>query len=82
MSSLEGPTKAFREFFMMCYHHPKSVTIRNENVTMLQKVTHGNIVSKFTFFSTEPLRNQGLRFFMCGNTQTVPKRYPIMPFSQ
>ena len=27
MSSLEGPTKAFREFFMMCYHHPKSVTI-------------------------------------------------------
>ena len=26
MSSLEGPTKAFREFFMMCYH-PKSVTI-------------------------------------------------------
>ena len=51
MSSLEGPTKAFREFFMMCYHHPKSVTIRNENVTMLQKVTHGNIVSKFTFLS-------------------------------
>ena len=52
MSSLEGPTKAFREFFMMCYHHPKSVTIRNENVTMLRKVTHGNIVSKFTFLST------------------------------
>ena len=41
MSSLEGPTKAFREFFMMCYHHPKSVTIGIENVTSLQKVTHG-----------------------------------------
>ena len=52
MSSLEGPTKAFREFFMMCYHHPKSVTIGIENVTSLQKVTHGNIVSKFTFLST------------------------------
>ena len=51
MSSLEGPTKAFREFFMMCYHHPKSVTIGIENVTSLQKVTHGNIVSKFTFLS-------------------------------
>ena len=54
MSSLEGPTKAFREFFMMCYHHPKSVTIGIENVTSLQKVTHGNIVSKFTFLSTNP----------------------------
>ena len=51
MSSLEGPTKAFREFFMMCYQHPKSVTIGIENVTSLQKVTHGNIVSKFTFLS-------------------------------
>ena len=57
MSSLEGPTKAFREFFMMCYHHPKSVTIGIENVTSLQKVTHGNIVSKFTFLSRKPLGN-------------------------
>ena len=64
MSSLEGPTKAFREFFMMCYHHPKSVTIGIKNVTSLQKVTHGNIVSKFTFLSNRPNRTSTQKCFL------------------
>ena len=67
MSSLEGPTKAFREFFMMCCHQPKSVTIGIENVTSLQKVTHGNIVSKFTFLSTHPRRLKSFRGFFLGS---------------
>ena len=51
-------------FVMIGHHLWRDVTIAIENVTMLQKVTHGNIVSKITFLS-----NKGYR---------TPNRLPII----